>query len=324
MQHVECLLCPRHCRIPEGGRGDCRVRANVDGKLFSLVYGKPCAVHVDPIEKKPFFHVLPTSTSFSIATAGCNLHCKGCQNWTISQRPPEETDNLDLPPEAVVREALRAGCRSIAYTYSDPVIFYEYTFDTSVLARQAGLLNLLHTAGYIEKAPLADLCPELHAANVDIKGMTDDFYHRMSRGTLQPVLDCVLALKKAGIWVEITNLVVPTWNDRDEDIRALARWVRTYAGKDVPVHFSRFWPMHELTNLPPTPEDTLARARKIAMAEGLQYVYIGNIQSGNGNNTYCPDDGQLLIARDGYEVTENHLVDGKCERCGTAIPGIWK
>jgi pyruvate formate lyase activating enzyme len=321
---VECLLCPRHCRIPEGGRGDCRVRTNLGGKLFSLAYGNPCAVHKDPIEKKPFYHVLPGSASFSIATAGCNLHCRYCQNWTISQRPPEETENIDLPPEKVVQAALRNNCRSIAYTYSDPIVFYEYTFDSSVLAKQAGLLNLLVTAGYIEQQPLADLCREVHAANVDIKGMTDDFYRNMSRGTLQPVLDCVLAMKKLGVWVEITNLVVPTWNDRDEDIRALTRWMREYAGRDMPLHFSRFWPMHELKNLPPTPEGTLLRAREIARADGLEYVYIGNILTGDGNNTYCPKDGKLLVARQGYELLENHVVGGKCEYCGTDIPGIWK
>lgn len=324
MKNVECTLCPRRCRIPEGGRGDCRVRTNVGGKLFSLVYGKPCAVHVDPIEKKPFYHVLPGTSSFSIATAGCNLHCKYCQNWTISQRPPEETENIDLPPEEVVHNALKNNCRSVAYTYSDPVIFYEYAYDTSVLAKKAGLLNLLHTAGYIEQEPLIELCKFLAAANVDIKGMTDEFYQNMSRGTLKPVLDCVVTLKKLGIWVEITTLVVPTWNDKDEDFRALVRWVRDYAGKETPVHFSRFWPMHELPNLPPTPEKTLTRARDIALAEGLEFAYTGNIPDNIGNNTYCPKDGKLLIARLGYQVLENHVVDGKCEHCGTTVPGIWK
>jgi len=324
MNTVECQLCPRHCRIPEGGRGNCRVRTNVGGRLYSLAYGNPCAVHVDPIEKKPFYHVLPASQSFSIATAGCNLHCKYCQNWTLSQRPPEETENTPLSPELVVANALRHNCRSIAYTYSDPVVFYEYTYDTSVLAKQQGLLNLPVTAGYIEQAPLIELCRVIDGAHVDLKGMTDEFYKNMSDATLKPVLDCILTMKKMGVWVEVINLVVPTWNDSDDDLRTLARGVKENAGRDTPVHFSRFWPMHELANLPPTPVETLTRAREIAKAEGLAYVYTGNIPDDPGNNTYCPNDGKLLIARRGYEVTENHIVGGKCEYCGTEIPGIWK
>jgi len=323
MNTVECQLCPHHCRIPEGGRGNCRVRTNIGGKLYTLAYGNPCSANVDPIEKKPFYHVLPGTGSFSIATAGCNLHCKYCQNWQISQRPPEETTNLDIPPDEVVAQALQHNCRSVAYTYSEPIIFYEYTYDTSIIAKDKGLLNLLVTAGYIEQAPLIELCKVTHAANVDIKGMTDDFYRKMSGATLKPVLDCVLTMKKLGVWVEITNLIVPTWNDKDEDIRALCRWIRDYAGKDMPVHFSRFWPMHELANLPPTPVETLTRAYDIGKAEGLDYVYTGNVPDHPGNNTYCPKDGKLLIARLGYQVLENHVIDGKCEHCGTDIPGIW-
>ena len=324
MTTVECQLCPHHCHIPEGGRGNCRVRTNVGGKLFTLAYGNPCSANVDPIEKKPFYHVLPGTRSFSIATAGCNLHCKYCQNWTISQRPPEETENIDLPPEAVVQNALHAGCRSIAYTYSDPVIFYEYTYDTSVLAKKENLLNLLVTAGYIEENPLIELCKVVHGSHVDLKGMTDEYYKNMSGGTLKPVLDCILTMKKQGVWVEIINLIVPTWNDKDEDIRTLCRWVREYAGKDTPLHFSRFWPMHELTNLPPTPVETITHAREIANSVGLEYVYTGNVPDDPGNNTYCPNDGKLIIGRRGYELTENHVTDGKCEFCGKSIPGIWK
>ena len=324
MSIVECHLCPHHCRIDEGGRGNCRARTNIGGKLYTLTYGNPCSVNVDPIEKKPFYHVLPGTNSFSLATAGCNLHCKYCQNWTISQRPPEETENIDLPPDAVVQNALSHNCRSIAYTYSDPVIFYEYTYDTSVLARKENLLNLTVTAGYIEQAPLIELCKVIDGSHVDLKGMTDEYYKNMSGGTLKPVLDCILTMKKLGVWVELINLIVPTWNDKDEDIRTLCRWVRANAGKDTPLHFSRFWPMHELLNLPPTPLETLTRAREIAKAEGLEYVYTGNVPNDPGNNTYCPKDGKLLIARLGYEVIENHVVDGKCEYCGESIPGIWK
>ncbi|MBF0485394.1 MAG: AmmeMemoRadiSam system radical SAM enzyme [Candidatus Omnitrophica bacterium] len=324
MKKVECELCPRHCRIEEGGRGNCRIRTNVGGKLYSLVYGKPCAVHIDPIEKKPFFHILPGSSAFSIATAGCNLHCKFCQNWEISQRPPEETQNMDLPPEEVVRQAMAHNCRSIAYTYSDPVVFYEYTYDTSSLAQKQGLLNVLVTAGYIEQKPLVELCKVIHAANVDIKSMSDDFYRNMSEATLKPVLDCVVTMKKMGLWVEITNLLVPTLNDSEKDIRSLCRWILQNGGADMPLHFSRFWPLHKLQNLPPTPVETLTRAWDIAKEEGLHYVYVGNVPSHPGNNTYCPNDGKLLIGRQGFEVTENHVIDGKCEYCGTQIPGIWR
>ncbi len=324
MNNVECTLCPRRCRITEGGRGDCRVRTNIGGKLISLAYGNPCAVHVDPVEKKPFFHLLPGSASFSVATAGCNLHCRYCQNWQISQSAPEETSNTALPPEDVVRQALRHGCRSIAYTYSEPVVFYEYTLDTCTLAKDKGLLNLLVTAGYIEQPPLLELCKVAHAANVNIKGMTDDFYKKMSNATLQPVLDAVITMKKQGMWVEITNLIIPTWNDSDADLHALCRWIKTYCGTDTPLHFSKFWPMYKLTDLPPTPVDTLTHDWELAKAEGLKFVYVGNVPGHAGNNTYCPNDGKILIARDGFKVTENHVKNGTCEYCGTAIPGLWE
>lgn len=320
---IECQLCPHRCRLKEGERGQCRVRIHLDGKLYSLVYGNPCSVHVDPIEKKPLYHVKPTSGSFSIATAGCNLHCKYCQNWQISQRPPEETQNMDLPPEKVVSAALRSGCKSIAYTYSDPIIFYEYFLDTAKLAKRKGLLNVMVTAGYIEQKPLLELAPFVDAANVDLKGMTDKFYKEIVSGTLHPVLDAIMTMKKQGIWVELTNLVVPTWNDSTDDFKKLCRWVAKNPGPDTPLHFSRFWPMHQLRNLPPTPTSTLTMARQIAYDEGLKYAYIGNVPGHGGNNTYCPVDKQVLIRRQGYMILENNIIDGKCKFCGTVIPGIW-
>ncbi len=320
---VECLLCKRKCRLMEGQRGDCRARIHLDGKLQTLVYGKPCSVHIDPIEKKPLFHVLPATGSFSIATAGCNLHCKFCQNWQISQRTPEETQNYDLPPQDVVRQALKYGCQSIAYTYSDPVIFYEYMYDTAKIAQQHNLLNLMITAGYIEQQPLLDLCPYIDAANVDIKGITEEYYQKMSSAELQPVLDCNITMRKQGVWVELTNLIVPTWNDSEADIRKLCRWVVDALGPDVPLHFSRFWPMHQLKNLPPTPVETLTMAWEIARQEGIHYTYVGNVPGHDGNNTFCPTDGKLLIRRIGYSILENNIVDGKCKFCQTKIPGIW-
>ena len=321
---IECELCPRHCLIPEGARGDCRVRINLDGKLQTLVYGKPCSVHVDPIEKKPLYHVLPGTGAFSIATAGCNGHCKFCQNWQISQRPPEETDNIDLPPEQVVVSALENRCRSIAYTYSDPVIFYEYFYDSCKLAKSRGLLNLMITAGYIEQKPLLDLCPYLDVANVDIKGIREDYYWEMTAMHLKPVQEAIITMKKHGVWLEITNLIVPTHNDSDADIRDLCRWIKETLGPGTPLHLLKFWPMHKLLNLPPTPESTMTRAWEIAKNEGLHYPYIGNIPYHPGNSTYCPQDQKLLIRRLGYQVTENNIIGGKCKFCGTTIPGIWK
>ena len=228
-----------------------------------------------------------------------------------------------MPPESVVTNALQNGCRSIAYTYSEPIIFYEYTHDTSVLAKEKGLFNILVTAGYIEQEPLKELCRVAHAANVNLKGITEAYYKDMCSGTLKPVQECIITMKKLGVWVEVTNLLIPTWNDKEADIRTLARWVKDHCGVDTPLHFSRFWPMHKLLNLPPTPQETLTRAWNIAKAEGLHFVYIGNVPDHPGNNTSCFACGKLLIERRGYDVLENNIVDGKCKFCGTSIAGIW-
>lgn len=324
MNKIECTLCPHRCKLATGDRGNCRVRTNVGGKLFSLVYGNPCAVHIDPIEKKPFFHLLPGSRSFSIATAGCNLHCQFCQNWEISQSQPEETRHLDLPPEAVVNQALSNQCQSIAYTYSEPIVFYEYTLETSRLAREQHLRNVLVTAGYIEQPPLLELCNVVHAANLDIKSMRDDFYRRVCGATLQPVLETAVTLKKRGIWLEITYLIVPTLNDNEQDIREFIHWVKANCGKDTPLHFSRFWPLHQLQNLPPTPEETLTHAWDLAKSEGMTFAYVGNVPGHPGNNTCCPSCGKLLIERLGYDVIQNHCPRGHCEYCNIPIAGIWE
>ncbi len=297
---------------------------NLDGKLFSLVYGKPCSVHVDPIEKKPLFHVLPQSRILSLATAGCNLHCKYCQNWQISQRTPEETHNYDLPPNDVIRVTLKEQCQSIAYTYSEPIIFYEYMYDTSVLAKERGLLNVMVTAGYIEQKPLLELCPVIDAANVDLKGITEEYYRNMCSGTLRPVLETLKTMKKKGVWVEITNLIVPTFNDKKEDIKNLCQWVFDNMGPDTPIHLSRFSPLHQLQNLPPTPASTLDTAWEIAQHVGLHFPYVGNIPGHQGNNTYCPSCKELIIRRRGYAVLENNLIDEKCKFCQNNIPGIWR
>ena len=324
MKKVKCLLCPRECELSDGNRGDCRARMNIGGELKTLVYGKPCAVHVDPIEKKPLFHYLPGTGSFSIATAGCNLHCMYCQNWEISQREPENTRNISLSPQEVVGEAVAAKCRSIAYTYSEPVIFFEYAADTARLAHKKGLSNVWVTAAYINPEPLKEAITFVDAANIDLKGITDKYYKTMSRATLKPVLDAIVTMKREGVWVELTNLVVPTYNDTEEDFSRLCGWIVDNVGKDVPVHFSKFWPMYQLKNLPPTPEETLTRARNIAMSKGINYAYVGNIPGHEGNNTYCPACNKIIIGRQGYSILEYNIAGGKCKFCSHPIPGRWE
>ncbi|MBU1006120.1 MAG: AmmeMemoRadiSam system radical SAM enzyme [Candidatus Omnitrophica bacterium] len=324
MKKVKCLLCPRECELRDGDRGDCRARMNIGGKLQTLVYGKPCAVHIDPIEKKPFFHYLPGTGSFSIATAGCNLHCMYCQNWAISQREPENTRNIDLSPQQVVEQAMAANCRTIAYTYSDPVIFFEYAADIGALAHENKLLNAWVTAGYINPEPLKEAITFVDAANIDLKGITEEFYRTVSKATLKPVLDTIVTMKKAGVWVEITNLIVPTYNDTEEDFSRLCDWIVDNVGAEVPLHFSKFWPMYQLKNLPPTPETVLTRAREIAMAKGIHYVYVGNIPGHEGNNTYCPVCKKNIISRSGYQILGYNIKAGKCGFCGHPIPGRWE
>lgn len=321
---VKCHLCPRGCQLREGQRGNCRVRINLDGKLKTLVYGKPCTIHIDPIEKKPIFHMYPKSASFSIATAGCNLHCRFCQNWQISQVEPEKTKNYDLPPEEAVEYALKYKCKTIAYTYSEPIIFYEYMVDTCKVAHQKGIKNIMVTAGYIETEPLLELCPLIDGANVDLKGITEKYYRDICFGTLAPVQRCIKIMRQKGVWVEITNLIVPTLNDKEEDVSRLIDWVLDNVGPEVPLHFSRFWPQYQLKNLPPTPEKTLDMAWQMARAKGVHYTYVGNVPGHEGNNTYCPKDGKLLVRRVGYSMLEYNIVDGKCKFCGHKIPGTWE
>ena len=322
-RRIQCQLCPRECLVANRERGFCGVRENRDGKYYSLVYANPCAVHVDPIEKKPFYHLLPTSTSFSIATAGCNFRCKFCQNWEISQTTSDETYNLELPPEKVVALAKKAGSRSIAYTYVEPTIFFEYMTDTASLARKEGILNVYHSNGFINPGPLKELCRVLDAANIDLKGFTEEYYSNMSQGHLAPVLQTLKTLKNEGVHLEITNLMIPTKNDDVDTVRKMCAWIKSELGADTPVHFSRFYPLYKLRNLPPTPVSTLEKSRKIAMDLGLEYVYIGNVPGHEGERTFCPRCKKLLIVRQGYSVGEVHLNKGKCKFCGKPISGIW-
>lgn len=320
---VICELCPHGCRIAPGQHGQCRARYNRDGKLISLVYGKPCAVHLDPIEKKPMFHFLPGTRAFSIATAGCNLHCKFCQNWEISQRQPEETPNEDLPPKAVIDGAVKNGCRSIAYTYTDPSIFFEYTVDASKLARERGLKNVLVTAGYLNEKPMDEVFAVTDGANVDLKG-NDAYYRKIVGGDVKYVMRYIKKAIASGVFVEITNLIVPTLNDAMSDIIWLVKWVFDEVGPDVPLHFSRFFPMYQLTNLYPTPKHTLDDAAAMAYDMGMHYVYVGNVMPNDYENTRCPSCKKDVIVRRGYAVLSNDIVDGRCRYCKHKIPGVWK
>lgn len=320
---IQCGLCPRQCRVSKGKRGYCRVRENRDGKYYTLVYGNPCAVHLDPIEKKPFFHLLPATTSFSLATAGCNFQCKFCQNWEISQASPEDVYSYEFPPESAVTKAKEVGARSIAYTYVEPTIFYEYMLDMGLLAKKAGLLNVYHSNGFINPDPLRNLCKVLDAANIDLKGFTETFYSELCNGELNPVLGTLKTLKKEGVHLEITNLMIPTKNDDPSVIKEMCLWVKRELGADIPIHFSRFYPLYKLRSLPPTPVSTLEKARTVALSTGLEYVYIGNVPGHEGENTFCPKCKKMIIQRTGYMVGEIHLKGGKCGYCGKPIPGIW-
>jgi pyruvate formate lyase activating enzyme len=320
---IQCELCPHRCRVPKGKRGICRVRENRDGKYYSLVYGNPCAIHLDPIEKKPLFHVLPGTSSFSLATAGCNFQCKFCQNWEISQAFPEDVYSYDVPPEIIVKKAKEMGAHSIAYTYVEPMIFYEYMLDIGYLVKKAGLLNVTHSNGFINPAPLRNLCKVLDAANIDLKGFSETFYREFCSGELTPVLETLKTLKQEKVHLEITNLMIPTKNDEMPVVRDMCLWVKKELGADTPIHFSRFYPLYKLKNLPPTPVSTLDKARAMALSAGLEYVYIGNIPSHEGENTFCSKCKKMIIQRTGYMVGEVHLKGGKCGYCGKPIPGIW-
>jgi pyruvate formate lyase activating enzyme len=321
---VRCTLCPKMCWVGDGGRGYCGVRQNVGGKYYTLVSDNPCALHVDPIEKKPLFHYLPGTRALSLATAGCNIECKYCQNWSISQSVPEETYNFDLPPLSVVDLAKKEQCRSIAYTYTEPMVFYEYVLHTSEEAQRQNIRNVLVTNGFVNPPPLEELCGSVDAANVDLKGFTEQFYGDVCRGVLKDVLKSLKTYRRRSIHLEITNLIVPTLNDDMGSIREMCRWVKDELGEDVPLHFSRFTPTYKLKNLPLTPLETLERARETALEVGLHYVYIGNVPGHSAENTFCPGCGKVLVDRTGYSLREFNLQDGRCRFCGKPVPGVWE
>ncbi|HTZ11409.1 MAG TPA: AmmeMemoRadiSam system radical SAM enzyme [Candidatus Margulisiibacteriota bacterium] len=321
---VHCRLCPRNCIIPEGKRGFCGVRENRGGILYTLSYGKLVSINdLDPIEKKPFFHFLPGAKTFSIATAGCNLRCKFCQNWEISQKRPEEVDYLYLEPKELIGKMKASGRKILAYTYTEPTIFFEYMLEVAQLARKEGFRNVMHSDGYINEEPLRLLVKYLDAADIDLKGFTEKYYYDMSEGSLEPVLKTLKILKENKIHLEITTLIVPGYNDDEETLIKMCMWIKENLGADTPLHFSRFIPLYKLMNLNPTPVETLERARQIALGCGLKYVYIGNVAGHPAENTLCPRCKKVVIGRSGYIITEVNIEDGKCKFCGEKIEGVW-
>jgi len=321
--HVRCGLCRFRCLISDGARGNCGVRENRGGTLYSLVYGKLCAEHVDPIEKKPLFHVMPGSKSYSIATEGCNFHCRHCQNYSISQvERSAPIRGREQTPQGVVQLAMDNNCDSISYTYTEPTIFYEFAYDTARLAREAGLKNIFVTNGYISREALATIAPFLDAANIDLKGFSEEFYRDTVHARLSEVLDSIIEYHKQGIWLELTTLIIPGLNDSDSELQGLAEFIATNLGVDTPWHVTQFYPTHKLTDRPRTPVETLRRAREIGIAAGLHYVYEGNVPGEGGENTYCPSCSALLIKRYGYAIETNRISSGTCPDCNAAITGI--
>jgi pyruvate formate lyase activating enzyme len=320
---IMCRICPNECVLKEGELSKCNNRKVNNSKLYTMAFGNPCSVNVDPIEKKPLYHFLPGSKAYSIATAGCNLVCLNCQNWTISQTSPDKTRNYDLMPENVIKECILKNCESIAYTYSEPVTFYEYTYETAQLARKAGIKNVIKSNGYINPEPLRKLCSFIDAANIDLKAFSESTYLKLTGGKLQPVLDTLLVYKEMGVWLEITNLIVPSWSDNLDEIKKMCKWLSDNGFRNTPLHFSRFYPMHKLEQLPPTPVELLNKAAKIASEEGLNYVYTGNAPGNELSDTKCPSCHSSEIARQGFRVVSNAIIEGKCSKCGYKIEGIW-
>ena len=320
---VRCKLCPHQCSVPDGQRGLCGVRQNMDGKYKTLVYSRPVSMHVDPIEKKPLFHFLPTSKAFSLATAGCNFGCKFCQNWEISQAKPEEIPSEYQPPEKIVEMAKKEGTPILAYTYSEPIIFYEYMYDIAKAGKKENLRSVMISNGFINKEPLQELCKVLSAVKIDLKAFTDKYYKEVCSGERDPVLNTLKTLKEIGIWYEIVVLIVPTLNDGEQENREMCRWIVNNLGPDVPVHYSQFFPTYKMMNLPRTPVLTIERCHDIAKAEGIHFVYLGNVWNHKYENTFCPKCDKLLIRRQGYYTKIEALKDGKCAGCGTTIPGVW-
>jgi len=320
---VRCRLCPRECTVADVERGYCGVRENQGGEYKTLVYGNLCSINIDPIEKKPLFHYLPGTTALSVATAGCNMECKFCQNWRVSQYRPEQVESIVIPPENLVRAAKARRAPTLAYTYTEPVVFAEYVHDTADIGRKEGVGSVMISNGYIREPALRDLCKVLTAVKIDLKAFSEKFYKEQCAAKLAPVLATLEVLKDTGIHTEVVTLIVPTLNDSAEEIAGLAKWLVSHMGPDVPLHFSRFHPLYRVKNLPPTPVETLTRARKVSMDAGLRYVYIGNVPFSEGESTHCPSCRKVVIKRVGYNVDASMLRSGGCASCGHKIAGVW-
>jgi pyruvate formate lyase activating enzyme len=320
---ARCELCANGCLVAPGGRGACGARMNVGGTLRSLVYGRPLAIHVDPIEKKPFNHFLPGAQAYSLGTAGCPLHCRFCQNWQLSQARPEDHESRLVPPAALVADAAARRAPVIAFTYNEPTVQAEYALDVAREARARGVRSVIVSCGFMTEAPLAELCGVLAAVKIDLKGFSPGFYRDVCRAELKPVLRSIVQVARSGVHLELVNLVVPTLNDDRAMLEELAGWVAGEVGPDVPLHFTRFHPDYQLQNLPPTPVATLERARELAMRKGVRFVYVGNVPGHAGAHTYCPGCGKVVVARSGYFVTDLQLDGGRCRHCRREIPGVW-
>lgn len=320
---IQCKLCPHECRVADLERGTCGVRENRNGTYYTLVHSTPCSAHIDPIEKKPIYHYYPSTQAFSIATAGCNFVCKFCQNWEISQKRPEQIRTMEMSPQQVIGIAKQRGCKTVAHTYTEPVIFFEYMLDCAVLGKEKNVPNVMISNGYIMEKPMRELCKYLGAVKIDLKAFTEKFYHEMCAGKLKPVLDILTVLKDEGVWFEIVVLLIPTLNDSKEEISQMTKWIVKELGPDVPVHFSRYYPTFMLKNIPPTPPETVLRARKIAADNGVKFAYVGNMIS-EWENTYCPSCGKVLIQRMRYSTRIKGMKGNKCKYCNETIPGVFK
>jgi len=322
-QNVQCLLCPRECVIADGKRGFCRNRENQKGKLYSIVYGKPSVVDIGPIEKAPIYHFFPGHFRLCITCASCNLRCKYCQNWHLSQRSFDELNHYSCSLAEIVQQAKNQKLNSISFTYTEPTVYYEYLYDISSIAKPMGIKTSIVSNGYINREPLLKLLTVLDAVKIDLKGFSERFYEEVSSATLKPVLESMVTVKKEKVWLEIVNLVVPTLNDDSKMIDQMCQWIKENLGVDTPLHFTRFHPDYKLTHLPPTPISSLEAAHEIAKKSGLRYVYIGNVPGHIHNSTYCPSCNRKIIYRTHFDVLEMNVSNGRCRFCNFPIPGKW-
>lgn len=320
---VQCQLCFRRCIISDGGRGFCLARENRDGKLLSLTYGKPVAVHIDPVEKEPLFHMEPGSDTLCVGTATCNLRCKNCINWNIAQKAPEDVEAVPMTPGEVVQTAIDHGVNTICFTYNEPTQQYEYMYDIARSAKEKGLKVTLHSNGEMNPEPMKALLPLIDSVAVDLKAFDPEVYRKLTTGELAPVLNTLKLIKEQGVWLEVVCLIIPTWSDDMESAGKMCRWIHDNLSGEVPVHFSRFFPACQLTGLSPTPISTLEQAHDIARDAGLDYVYISNVAGHEYANTCCPGCGKILIERKGLLIQQNNIAAGRCKFCGHVIPGIW-